>query len=235
MSYHLTTRDAVVNAATLVRAGAEAVKLEGGRSPPGVLVEAIMRRRDPGHGPPRASPRSFQAGSAGGHRVAGPQRRRRRAAPRRGQGPGAEAGGLRHRAWRGCPSRGQRRTAHRGHRRADHRHRRQVRAATKQVWSSTTSWAWGRAPRRSSSAATPNWSAEVAARRGGRLLRRRAGEAASPATTESYHASSGPDRQASASARTRPRTPAGGSDRCLTPPPSGNGESLPHEKPPDPR
>ena len=55
MSYHLDPVDTVRNGAALIRAGAQAVKLEGGanrvpddRGPGG--------RRDPGHGPPRPHP-----------------------------------------------------------------------------------------------------------------------------------------------------------------------------------
>jgi 3-methyl-2-oxobutanoate hydroxymethyltransferase len=46
MSYHLSPDDAVRNAATLIRAGAEAVKLEGGRARLPV-VEAIIRAEIP--------------------------------------------------------------------------------------------------------------------------------------------------------------------------------------------
>jgi 3-methyl-2-oxobutanoate hydroxymethyltransferase len=46
MSYHLSTEDAVRNAATLIRAGAQAVKLEGGRARLPV-VEAIIRAEIP--------------------------------------------------------------------------------------------------------------------------------------------------------------------------------------------
>ncbi len=55
MSYHLGRDDTVRNAATLVRAGAGAVKLEGGRKRLDV-VRGDPRRRDPGHGPPRPDP-----------------------------------------------------------------------------------------------------------------------------------------------------------------------------------
>ncbi len=57
MSYHLDPVDTVRNAAVLIRAGAQAVKLEGGanRVP---MIEALVAGRDPGDGPPRASPRS---------------------------------------------------------------------------------------------------------------------------------------------------------------------------------
>ena len=52
LSYHVSTEDTVRNAAVLIRAGAQAVKLEGGRKrlP---MVEASGARRDPGDGPHR--------------------------------------------------------------------------------------------------------------------------------------------------------------------------------------
>ena len=55
LSYHTGISDAVTNAATLVRAGAQAVKLEGGRKRVGGR-RGHRRRRDPGHGPPGPHP-----------------------------------------------------------------------------------------------------------------------------------------------------------------------------------
>ena len=86
MSYHLDGRDAVRNAATLVRAGAQAVKLEGGRARLGV-VEAIMRAEIPVMGHLGLTPQSVLA--MGGFRVQGKSVGRRRRAARRGQGAGA--------------------------------------------------------------------------------------------------------------------------------------------------
>jgi len=66
MSYHLTTHDAVRNAAALVRAGAGAVKLEGGRSRLPV-IEAIVRAEIPVMGHIGLTPQSVLA--MGGYRV----------------------------------------------------------------------------------------------------------------------------------------------------------------------
>ncbi len=68
MSYHLGTEEAVRNAATLVRAGAHAVKLEGGRArlP---AVEAIIRAEIPVMGHLGLTPQSVLA--MGGYRVQG--------------------------------------------------------------------------------------------------------------------------------------------------------------------
>ena len=66
MSYHLTVHDAVRNAAALVRAGAEAVKLEGGRSRLAV-VEAIVAAEIPVMGHIGLTPQSVLA--MGGYRV----------------------------------------------------------------------------------------------------------------------------------------------------------------------
>jgi 3-methyl-2-oxobutanoate hydroxymethyltransferase len=66
MSYHLTVHDAVRNAATLVRAGAEAVKLEGGRSRLAV-IEAIVAAEIPVMGHIGLTPQSVLA--MGGYRV----------------------------------------------------------------------------------------------------------------------------------------------------------------------
>ena len=66
MSYHLSVEDAVRNAAALVRAGAGAVKLEGGRSRLPV-VEAIIRAEIPVMGHIGLTPQSVLA--MGGYRV----------------------------------------------------------------------------------------------------------------------------------------------------------------------
>jgi 3-methyl-2-oxobutanoate hydroxymethyltransferase len=66
MSYHLSADEAVRNAATLIRAGAHAVKLEGGRSRLPV-VEAIIRAEIPVMGHLGLTPQSVLA--MGGFRV----------------------------------------------------------------------------------------------------------------------------------------------------------------------
>ncbi|HEY3845280.1 MAG TPA: 3-methyl-2-oxobutanoate hydroxymethyltransferase [Acidimicrobiales bacterium] len=66
MSYHLSTDDAVRNAAALIRAGAHAVKLEGGRARLPV-VEAIIRAEIPVMGHLGLTPQSVLA--MGGFRV----------------------------------------------------------------------------------------------------------------------------------------------------------------------
>ena len=68
MSYHLSPDDAVRNAATLVRAGAQAVKLEGGRARLPV-IEAIGRAEIPVMGHLGLTPQSVLA--MGGFRVQG--------------------------------------------------------------------------------------------------------------------------------------------------------------------
>jgi 3-methyl-2-oxobutanoate hydroxymethyltransferase len=68
MSYHLDPDDAVRNAATLVRAGAHAVKLEGGRARL-TVVEAIIRAEIPVMGHLGLTPQSVLA--MGGFRVQG--------------------------------------------------------------------------------------------------------------------------------------------------------------------
>ncbi len=68
MSYHLSPEDAVRNAATLIRAGAHAVKLEGGRARLPV-VEAIIRAEIPVMGHLGLTPQSVLA--MGGFRVQG--------------------------------------------------------------------------------------------------------------------------------------------------------------------
>jgi len=66
MSYHLSTDDAVRNAAKLIRAGAQAVKLEGGRSRLPV-IEAIIRAEIPVMGHLGLTPQSVLA--MGGFKV----------------------------------------------------------------------------------------------------------------------------------------------------------------------
>jgi len=68
MSYHLSVEEAVRNAATLVRAGAGAVKLEGGRARLPV-IEAIIRAEIPVMGHLGLTPQSVLA--MGGYRVQG--------------------------------------------------------------------------------------------------------------------------------------------------------------------
>src|SRR3954464_12617453 len=68
LSYHLSPEDAVRNAATLVRAGAEAVKLEGGRKRLPV-VEAILDAEIPVMGHLGLTPQSVHA--MGGFKVQG--------------------------------------------------------------------------------------------------------------------------------------------------------------------
>ena len=68
MSYHLSPDDAVRNAATLIRAGAQAVKLEGGRARLPV-VEAIIKAEIPVMGHLGLTPQSVLA--MGGFRVQG--------------------------------------------------------------------------------------------------------------------------------------------------------------------
>jgi 3-methyl-2-oxobutanoate hydroxymethyltransferase len=66
LSYHLSPDDAVRNAAVLIRAGAEAVKLEGGRARLGV-VEALLNAEIPVMGHLGLTPQSVHA--MGGYRV----------------------------------------------------------------------------------------------------------------------------------------------------------------------
>jgi 3-methyl-2-oxobutanoate hydroxymethyltransferase len=68
MSYHTGAADAVRNAATLVRAGAQAVKLEGGRKRLGV-IEAVIDAEIPVMGHLGLTPQSFHA--MGGFKVQG--------------------------------------------------------------------------------------------------------------------------------------------------------------------
>jgi 3-methyl-2-oxobutanoate hydroxymethyltransferase len=66
LSYHVSVEDAVRNAATLVRAGAEAVKLEGGRTRAPV-IEAILGAEVPVMGHLGLTPQSVHV--MGGYRV----------------------------------------------------------------------------------------------------------------------------------------------------------------------
>ncbi len=68
MSYHLSTEDTVRNAATLVRAGASAVKLEGGRKRV-PMVQAILDAEIPVMGHVGLTPQSVH--TLGGFRVQG--------------------------------------------------------------------------------------------------------------------------------------------------------------------
>jgi 3-methyl-2-oxobutanoate hydroxymethyltransferase len=70
LSYHLSVEDAVRNAATLVRAGAAAVKLEGGRTRVAV-VEALVDAQVPVMGHLGLTPQSVHA--MGGYKVQGQQ------------------------------------------------------------------------------------------------------------------------------------------------------------------
>jgi 3-methyl-2-oxobutanoate hydroxymethyltransferase len=70
MSYHTTTGDAVRNAATLIRAGAQTVKLEGGRKRLPV-IEAIIDAEIPVMGHLGLTPQSVHA--VGGFKVQGRQ------------------------------------------------------------------------------------------------------------------------------------------------------------------
>ncbi len=70
LSYHLSTEEAVRNAARLVRAGASAVKLEGGRTRVPV-IEALVDAQIPVMGHLGLTPQSVHA--LGGYRVQGQQ------------------------------------------------------------------------------------------------------------------------------------------------------------------
>ncbi len=70
LSYHLSAGEAVRNAATLVRAGASAVKLEGGRTRVGV-IQALVDAQIPVMGHLGLTPQSVHA--LGGYRVQGQQ------------------------------------------------------------------------------------------------------------------------------------------------------------------
>ena len=118
MSYHVSRDDTVRNAATLVRAGAGAVKLEGGRKRID-SVQAILDAEIPVMGHIGLTPQSIHA--LGGFKVQGKQLDAAQALGRR-RGRARRRRLLRDRA----RVRPRRRRAH-GHRdgaRADHRHRR---------------------------------------------------------------------------------------------------------------
>lgn len=68
LSYHLSTRDTICNAARLIRAGAEAVKLEGGKSRV-PMIEALVTAEIPVMGHIGLTPQSMHA--MGGFRVQG--------------------------------------------------------------------------------------------------------------------------------------------------------------------
>ena len=132
MSYHLSPDDAVRNAATLIRAGAQAVKLEGGRARLPV-VEAIIRAEIPVMGHLGLTPQSVLA--MGGFRVQGKSADAATAAARRGQG--AERGRLLRLRDRGGARRGRRRR-HRGRSTSRPSASGPGRPATARSWSSTT-------------------------------------------------------------------------------------------------
>jgi 3-methyl-2-oxobutanoate hydroxymethyltransferase len=71
MSYHTSPDDAVRNAATLIRAGAEAIKLEGGRKR-SAMIEAIVDAEIPVMGHLGLTPQSIHA--VGGFKVQGRER-----------------------------------------------------------------------------------------------------------------------------------------------------------------
>ena len=83
LSYHVSVEDTVRNAARLIRAGAQAVKLEGGRKrlP---MVEAIVDAEIPVMGHIGLTPQSVHA--MGGFKVQGKRGRRRHRADRRRPG-----------------------------------------------------------------------------------------------------------------------------------------------------
>lgn len=68
LSYHVSSRDTICNAARLVRAGAEAVKLEGGKSRV-PMIEALVTAEIPVMGHIGLTPQSMHA--MGGFRVQG--------------------------------------------------------------------------------------------------------------------------------------------------------------------
>ena len=149
MSYHVSVEDTVRNAAQLVRAGAQAVKLEGGRKrlP---MIEAIVDAEIPVMGHLGLTPQSVHA--MGGFKVQGKERSAALALVDDAKAL-AGRGLLRDRA-RGRARRG-RRHGHRRGRRADDRHRRRPRTATARCSSSTTCSASRTGSSRSSCAATP--------------------------------------------------------------------------------
>ena len=134
MSYHVSTEDTVCNAAKLIRAGAQCVKLEGGIQA-GAHDRGAGGRGDPRHGSPRPHPpvdachgwlpgpgQGIRSGARPGGRRQGPgpcRVLRRRARGRSGSGRGAR---------------------HRCHRRARPSASEPARRATARSWCSTTCW-----------------------------------------------------------------------------------------------
>ena len=182
MSYHVSLEETVRNAARLIRAGAECVKLEGGRKRV-AAIEAIVQRRDPGHGAHRPDP--AVGPRDGGLPGPGPQGRRGHRAARRRQRH--RRGRLLRHGDRGRPRRG----GHRGHRRSrrpHHRHRGRARTATARCSSSTTcsASAPGRPP--SSCASTPTWP-KTRSQGAGRVRGRRAQRGLPGSEAESYESS----------------------------------------------
>ena len=101
MSYHVSVEDTVRNAAALVRAGAQAVKLEGGRKrlP---MIEAIVDAEIPVMGHLGLTPQSVHA--MGGFKVQGREHAGRARAGRRRQGAGRTPGASPS-CSRACPTR----------------------------------------------------------------------------------------------------------------------------------
>lgn len=74
MSYHVSAAETVRNAATLIRAGAQCVKLEGGRKRV-PMIEAIVDAEIPVMGHIGLTPQSLHAMAASRCRAASPRRR----------------------------------------------------------------------------------------------------------------------------------------------------------------
>ena len=132
MSYHVSVDDTVRNAATLIRAGAQAVKLEGGRKRV-PMIEAIVDAEIPVMGHIGLTPQSVHA--MGGFKVQGREHEAALALVADAKALAARRL-LRHRA-RGRARRGGA-PGDRGRRRADDRHRRRAGIATARCSCSTT-------------------------------------------------------------------------------------------------
>ena len=147
LSYHVSVEDTIRNAALLVRAGAEAVKLEGGRVRV-AMIEALVATEIPVMGHLGLTPQSVHA--MGGYKVQAKEAAAAEALVDRRQGH-RRRGLLRHRP-RGGPRRGGG-PGHRRGRRAHHRDRGRGRPATGRSSSSTTcsAWAWAGCPSSSAS------------------------------------------------------------------------------------
>ena len=130
-AYQASAVQAVANAARLVKAGANAVKLEGGRR----SAKAVRRMTEAGIPVMGHLGYTPQSANAFGRKVVrGRGQEGRGAAGRRPRPPGGRL--LRHRAG-GDPGRAGG-AAHRGRRGGHHRHRRRARASTARCWSSPT-------------------------------------------------------------------------------------------------